>query len=540
MPELGDQFGSFFEAAATLALLFIIVGWVSSKLVGLAQTALNSHGKMLWRELRRCFGGDEAKAFTRYFYWHPLLEPLSQPPTMRRLRAWLPKLPRLSRSPQGYPDGRLPAHIAPETFAAAMLNPFPWPTTNRSLRLVLAGNPPEPADNEGDPSPEQFELARTLASARERVEGAGTWGEMLGEDAAAYDAVFGQGPVNIHFHDPAAGNLLARLRESWRTNRLVPAAARSRIMAILDDSEGDMDRMRESLGRWYSEMMDRVTARFKRRALLSIFAVALALCFLFNIDSIHIFQEAAKRTPGGGSETAGPAVSKLEGERFNSAYENCGSNQVTETCSRELLAGLWRDPKSADLIRVLADTQPSGRTVEVADRVEQLRPVRNWCRSEKRAELCGDSLMGEMELCIAGVVPPASPGMAPQALPPEQLGKVCGAAWRGLFSSPALFWDPAAANALAGQAFGTGSPKDPGEAVSIARKTAERATRTDPPDPALPGVSALFFNRVDPFPNGFEGFLGMLLSAFLATLGAPFWYDLLGRISRRGASGAKP
>jgi hypothetical protein len=450
-------------------------------------------------------------------------------------------LPRLSRSPTGYPDGRLPAQIAPETFAAAMLNPFPWPTTNCALRLVLAGNPPEGAGNEGDPSPEQFELARTLASARGTVQGAGTWEGMLGDDAAGYDEVFRQGPVNIHFPDPTGGNLLTRLRDSWRTNRLVPAAARSRIMAILDDSEGDMDRMRESLGRWYSEMMERVTARFKRRALLSIFAVALVICFLFNVDSIEIFSEATKRTPGASSETAGPTVSKAEGERFNSAYlAHCSANEVTDTCSRRLLAGLWRDPKSAGLIKVLADAQPAERPVQVADRIEQLRPVRNWCRSEKRAELCGDGLMAEMELCIAGAVAPTSPGTAPRGLTTEQIEKVCGTAWHGLWSSPSLFWDPGAATALAGHAFGSGNRKDPGEAIASAKEIAEGATKIAPQKPAIPGLSVLFFGRPAAFPDGFASFIGILLSAFLATLGAPFWYDLLGRISRRGTSGSKP
>ena len=61
-------------------------------------------------------------------------------------------------------------------------------------------------------------------------------------------------------------------------------------MAILDDSEGDIDRMRESLARWYSEMMERVTGRFKRRALIYLFVVAFTICAGFNIDSISDFQ----------------------------------------------------------------------------------------------------------------------------------------------------------------------------------------------------------------------------------------------------------
>ena len=211
---------------------------------------------------------------------------------------------------------------------------------------------------------------------------------------------------------------------------------------------------------------------------------------------------------------------------------------MTGSCSRELLVGLWRDAKSADLIRVLAEGQPKGRKVEVEDRVEQLRPVRNWCRSEKRAELCGDGLMAEIDLCIGGAVPPVPPETTPRALAPPQLQKVCGDAWRGLWSSPALFWNPATATALAEHAFGSGRGKSPLPAIRRAQGLADEAIER--PEPPLPGVSVLFFDQAKPFNGGFAGFLGVLLSAVLATLGAPFWYDLLGRMSRRGSAGSKP
>ena len=37
----------------------------------------------------------------------------------------------------------------------------------------------------------------------------------------------------------------------------------------------------------------------------------------------------------------------------------------------------------------------------------------------------------------------------------------------------------------------------------------------------------------------FRALFGILLSALLAALGAPFWYDVLGKLSRRGTSGAR-
>jgi|GEM_PF-6228441 len=125
MPDLGGLFGSFFEAAATLALLFIIIGWISSKLVEIGQAFRNSHGRMPRRELERCFGGEEAETFTRYFYWHPIIEPLTQPNVLRLpapLRGGDEKRrPCALSSPTG--AGALPARSgrygSPESFATA-------------------------------------------------------------------------------------------------------------------------------------------------------------------------------------------------------------------------------------------------------------------------------------------------------------------------------------------------------------------------------------------------------------------------------------
>lgn len=344
MPDLGGLFSGFFEAVVTLALLFIIVGWVSSKLVGMGQAFRNSHGRMLRGELERCFGGDkDAQSFTRYFYWHPIIAPLTQPSAVSRssrvqaILSWASERPVLRRIAKflaarswrkptfDYPPGRLPSHIAPETFAAAMMNPFPWPATEKPLDLLLIAN------REAKLGP-QPGLAAKLSSGRGYLEKPGTWEKLLTKTVIGYsynkddfDRLFYDTPVDIHAQflenrpgavdsdarapeklpdsldsdtrcpekssnakseEPRALSLTQKLLFVWCRNRLVPSGLRTRMVALIQDAEDDIDRLRASLARWYSETMERVTGRFKRRALFYIFLVALVICLLFNIDSV--------------------------------------------------------------------------------------------------------------------------------------------------------------------------------------------------------------------------------------------------------------
>ena len=189
MPDVTGLFDSFLEAAVSLAVLFVIVAWVSSKIVELGQLTFNVHGKMLRDELERCFGeesGPNRGRFTHYFYWHPMIVPLTQPSALvsfwRRMRAWFGRHGAAPGDDEAcFPPGRLPGHIAPESFAAVVMNPFPWPTTENPLRRLLEANLLGPADQGFAPiADEDLDKAVTTLIRRGQALQAGeTWRALI-------------------------------------------------------------------------------------------------------------------------------------------------------------------------------------------------------------------------------------------------------------------------------------------------------------------------------------------------------------------------
>lgn len=563
MPDLGNLFGSFFEAAATLALLFIIIGWVSSKLVEVGQTFWNAHGKMLRDELQRCFGGPEAAPFTRYFYWHPLVEPLSQP-VMR-----LPDKLRPSDAPPDYPPGRLPAYIAPETFAAVMLNPFPWPATEEPLRQLLEGNVADSPP--AHPRPPD-KLPETLATNRALVDAGGTWEELTVDDTRPlalqwFDSQFRQSPVNIHAEPPAVGptgtpppgstlagtDLTRRLAMVWGRNKLVPSPLRTRMMALIQDAEGDIDRLRAGVARWYGETMDRVTGRFKRKALLYVSLVAFGICLLFNVNSIGIFsaivensdrRASIERARAAGNTTEETATLEAK-EQFVAAVKNCekevkDKRALTTDCLIGTLQSLWRSPEHPNLVPSIAFDRPyEGKPWQKT----QLRRARNYCLSGKRQEFCGSSLVTDLNSCIEG--PRNAKGELLPRPDSAAMQGICDEAWNDIWRSPAFFWHAATASRIASGLFDRKIPAEDlwADLQKIRARAQEDSRNFRTVVAEVPGAGFIWSGD-DSLSTHIEkrasGIIGILISALLAAFGAPFWYDLLGRVSRRGAGGPKP
>jgi hypothetical protein len=551
MPDLGGMFSGFIEAAVTLALLFIIIGWVSSKLVEVVQTLVNSHGKMLRSELQRCFGNDEqAKRFTKYFYWHPLIEPLTQP-GMGALPGWL----RPGEMPTDYPPGRLPAYIGPETFSAAMLNPFPWPPTKEPLAELLSAN------LTGDPAPME-DFAEQLSQDRKHVGVSGTWNMLLRNSpspvpVSAYDPHFRLSPVNIYASGRVGGrDLLTRLTAVWSKNNLVPPDLRSLMLTFVQNAEGDIDRLRASVARWYGEAMDRVTGRFKRNAWFFVFLTAALICFLFNVNTIAIFQAIAgdpDRAALQRAEAAGGTAEDLatiEAKRRFAAVvtDHCNfSAPPQDQCLVEALRSLWRNPDYPNIVRAISFTRP----FDPAWQQTQLRRVRTYCLSDKRADFCSSSLVADLTKCLEG---PTNAKGEPIPRPDEvnaatdwesKRNDFCRHAWGDIWSNAAFFWDAATASDVARGLFG-GPAHRQGLATQLraVRETAVRDVRIHDDHIAdVPGAGFILGSdegMAEQAGDRVRGLIGILLSALLAAFGAPFWYDLLGRISRRGATGPKP
>jgi hypothetical protein len=592
MPDMAGLFDSFLEAAVSLAVLFVIVAWISSKIVELGQLTFNVHGKMLRDELERCFGeedGPNKRRFTHYFYWHPMIVPLTQPSLLvsiwRRIRGWFGRREGDTAADleSRFPPGRLPGHIAPESFAAVVMNPFPWPTTEEPLRRLLKANLVDAAavsDSSLD------EAIRTLIRRGQSLNPGETWRallERLGIPLGLNDE-FLDSRVDIHGPSGAAGrgDPAERYIEMCRANELVPHPLETRIVTLLRDADSDLDEFRGGLRRWYSEAMARVTGRFKRTALVWVFVVALAICGLFNLNAINLFS-ALMKSPE--LRAAGVEASRAIGTKpggiealtqkveFSDVYQRCAAPKPAATpaaeqppavaqpaavstpaasrpmpdeeCRLDLLNSLWRDSRKFNPVKSLfaekrkaadetasALPQPSSQgagapaAVEKTGQVNQVQLVQGLC--EQDAELCTAPFKARLTACL-------EPG---RGYPPDQ----CNPAWNAIWTSSGFFWHPEAANKLALNLMGQTSGEADGLPATLygVHLHAEGETKKvvkfigD-----LPDLGPVWKDK------RFEGvgvlwsLFGILLSALLAALGAPFWYDVLGKLSRRGTSGAR-
>lgn len=65
---------------------------------------------------------------------------------------------------------------------------------------------------------------------------------------------------------------------------------RTMLQGMYVRAAGDINHLHLQVSDWFDDAMDRVSGTYKRRAQLLSFLVALAICILFNIDSVHLFR----------------------------------------------------------------------------------------------------------------------------------------------------------------------------------------------------------------------------------------------------------
>ena len=71
---------------------------------------------------------------------------------------------------------------------------------------------------------------------------------------------------------------------------LPDAKTRRALQSIYQRADGDMEKFQLAVAGWFDSAMERVSAAYKRRAMMISLALSLLLAVLFNIDSIHLFQ----------------------------------------------------------------------------------------------------------------------------------------------------------------------------------------------------------------------------------------------------------
>ena len=68
----------------------------------------------------------------------------------------------------------------------------------------------------------------------------------------------------------------------------LPPVVREAVTALVDDAQGDLDRLRNNFANWFDSQMDRVSGWYKRRAFIISMIIGLGLAFFCSVNAIGI------------------------------------------------------------------------------------------------------------------------------------------------------------------------------------------------------------------------------------------------------------
>jgi hypothetical protein len=93
---------------------------------------------------------------------------------------------------------------------------------------------------------------------------------------------------------------------------LADAQVKRALQGIYQRAGGDMQAFELAVGGWFDTAMERVTAAYKRRAMMISLLLSLLLAVLFNIDSIHLFRSLWQHPALAAQITAAPDARTME------------------------------------------------------------------------------------------------------------------------------------------------------------------------------------------------------------------------------------
>jgi hypothetical protein len=93
----------------------------------------------------------------------------------------------------------------------------------------------------------------------------------------------------------AVSNPLANLRVkvATLTDKQLAAPIKTALLTLIDDAQGDVNRLRANVEEWYNAAMDRVAGWYKRRVQIIILFLGLGIAVALNVDTSYIARRLA-------------------------------------------------------------------------------------------------------------------------------------------------------------------------------------------------------------------------------------------------------
>lgn len=356
----------------------------------------------------------------------------------------------------------------------------------------------------------------------------------------------------------------------------LPASLAAALRPAVDAANHDIDALRKGIESWYDNVMDRATGWFRRWAQVWLFVAAGVIAVAFNLDTLHVAKqlkndpaarEAAvqlgSRIASNGAEAPTLAQQAIFRRTFDDGtwgerMENRDYQAVAMRAQPLLLksgalvgpmlalqavalqagaAKCAEDPTSCpDGWKAALDTVV-GAMCRARLSLPDARPVdREWAAQRSDLQIAAAGPADRSDPCVNVRELVEKMPVAPQ----EKMEK--------LWSSTELVWNPK----LAVSAWRVRREPTPdhltdfsSDMVVAIQKAHDELAAVDALAARLEGVGSLKFayERWGKT-TGCVGFLlslvGWFITAFMASLGAPLWFDLLTKLTNRRIAGPKP
>ena len=370
---------------------------------------------------------------------------------------------------------------------------------------------------------------------------------------------------------------MSDLRHIVETGKL-PDSLTASLRPLLDAANHDIDAFRKAVDDWYSSVMDRASGWFKRRAQWILFVVALLVAVALNLDTIYIGRQLASdaqlremAVQLGSRIAADPDAASSFGQQvaLRSAF---GDGKWAE----QIRPGATVQEADPMALRVLALSSKHGAMVApllsqqaVALRVDSKAAWQSQAASMQKlaGTLCRARIMTTpaRESDRAWAAQNKDDDLAKdQQRCKDEIALLTAAFDKGnldafgeLWGSSQISWDTAlslSAWRVHQLAMQKHTQQDGEQAVSALSNSIRNAlagpnsnlSDLDAMRSRLPRVGSpvkAFDGWLEAHASGWaalESLLGWLLTGFMASLGAPLWFDLLNHLTSRRISGPKP
>ncbi|MEO8448436.1 MAG: hypothetical protein ABI647_01525 [Gemmatimonadota bacterium] len=476
------------DTAIGLVFVFLLVSMLVTIGNEMIAAALLSRAKWLRKGIDRLLESDWAQKL----YAHPLIEGSAAVPSSKAPGSWTIR-------------GTGPSYIPSRSFANVLLDLV------RQSKAIVPGLTSVKASLEKlttEIAVSREELRARLRAAIDSIPATLPGADAIKKDLtglldrlkADTDVRGVQADIRRFIDRMAAGSLREAI-EQFPGERI-----RKTLLLLLDDAEGDFEKFKENIEVWFNNAMDRVGGWYKRRSQWVVAVLGLVVAIWMNVDTIHIIKhlethpglrDALVAQASAYAESGSPVGSRGKGGQ-PSQKPDSGAPRATANAG---------EPFEGELVFTKPATAAGSVTLTSSDQSVTLREptaaVDSGATHVKFAlDLQPSTTASDLEITAAGA----------------------GEGAVAVHINPSLDAQFSAVQAQLKQLnlpFGW---------VLAASNQSEVANRQ-----VVPWAKGATWGDTIEF-----HFLGWLLTALAASLGAPFWFDLLNRFILIRSAGKAP